>query len=540
MVHSNTQRCRRNTNNAKQRHAAPSAPWPWIDIDDHVELYSEAKEPWTCPHPPGYCVDCWKLYPQSLFPNWTKEQVDRSGMKTRAISTGNCIMHRIDVKDNGDFSDPGYRVVQQNEEFWQVLQRNRRGKDVRLRALFVENLTEPVLQMLGTWYNVEPFFWTSSINWIPSRYQENICLREGDHITVTLSFPRAHQWDGLSKLKRTDTVEEIDTQSPLPIQFTSPEHGVLANHSLILDLLSVHLIRNVRTSTIISYQPPPYKGSPSTSASSLHSRVYLAGKSVYWKKLFTASKDPTFVLLTILWYALYAWDHSLELLWEHISHLEMNVINSNNIKFTHELHKIRAYLLHYVSLLKDFKKTVKFVEASPNPAMDAPERASERALSRQLLKKECDHLLAHIDRLCSSQMFWDKRLTNIMHLAFSNVNIDDSKHMKKLTEASVRDSAAMKQVSYLAMVFLPASFVAAVFGMNIKEMDSNTNGTLLHYVAATLPLTLVTIWIIIALQGRWVDEKGDHLGVMSRLSWPMLYIRQWVPSVGREMKKNEK
>lgn len=95
----------------------------------------------------------------------------------------------------------------------------------------------------------------------------------------------------------------------------------------------------------------------------------------------------------------------------------MNVINSNNITFTHELYKIRAYLLHYVSLLEDFKKTVRFVEASPNPAMDAPERASERALSRELLKKECDQLVAHIDRLCSSQRFWDKRLTNVMHLA---------------------------------------------------------------------------------------------------------------------------
>jgi hypothetical protein len=32
--------------------------------------------------------------------------------------------------------------------------------------------------------------------------------------------------------------------------------------------------------------------------------------------------------------------------------------------------------------------------------------------------------------------------------------------MQRMTEAAVRDSEAMKQISYLTMVFLPASFVA--------------------------------------------------------------------------------
>jgi len=32
--------------------------------------------------------------------------------------------------------------------------------------------------------------------------------------------------------------------------------------------------------------------------------------------------------------------------------------------------------------------------------------------------------------------------------------------MKTMTEATVRDSEAMKRISYLTMVFLPASFVA--------------------------------------------------------------------------------
>jgi predicted cobalt transporter CbtA len=127
--------------------------------------------------------------------------------------------------------------------------------------------------------------------------------------------------------------------------------------------------------------------------------------------------------------------------------------------------------------------------------------------------------------------------------------------MKKLTEASVRDSAAMKQIAYLTMVFLPASFVAvsfvsvnsffsvkftmaqAVLGMNVKEIAPDPDSesgvdtlptTLAQYFAVTIPLTLLTMWFIIALQGRWTDEHGKDKTLISRLSWPMVYIqRAW-------------
>jgi len=66
-----------------------------------------------------------------------------------------------------------------------------------VRSLFVDDLTPSVLRMLGTKYvlllarlltlmdlmyryNIEPFFFTSSINRIPSRYQEAFSHGKGD------------------------------------------------------------------------------------------------------------------------------------------------------------------------------------------------------------------------------------------------------------------------------------------------------------------------------------------------------------------------
>lgn len=103
-------------------------------------------------------------------------------------------------------------------------------------------------------YKVEPFFWSSSVNWIPSRYQDDLRLGEGDRksdvhfvhteqvfelsldITITLSFPRAMKWEAqyhlpISQIMRVNTTislssaqsthpseEVIDTQRPLAIR----------------------------------------------------------------------------------------------------------------------------------------------------------------------------------------------------------------------------------------------------------------------------------------------------------------------------------
>lgn len=75
------------------------------------------------------------------------------------------------------------------------------------------------------------------------------------------------------------------------------------------------MIRDKEGSTILSYHVP----SGTTSAEQLHSRVALAGESVYWQNIFQKSDDPTLVLITIFWYALYAWDESIALLWDYIS-----------------------------------------------------------------------------------------------------------------------------------------------------------------------------------------------------------------------------
>ncbi|KAJ7164984.1 hypothetical protein C8R46DRAFT_1097786 [Mycena filopes] len=520
------------------RHNGPSAPWPWINLHDPIDAEQLASPANPVPDPCDHKTcdgACWKGYPQSRFPNWTPAQVRRSRIH-RAITDYNkaepSTIHHVDVDLNGFFTDSGKVVTNDNtkEELWNTLINEKRPDNIRVRALFIEHLTGPVLMMLGAKYNIEPFFFSSSLGWIPSRYEEEVRPKQGDHITITLTFLRTMDHPGASSLHTfpSDSASStmtshyepladqvIDTQAPLFLHSS--------DHYLILDLLAVHLIRGVDGNTIISYHN---SDADTTSATYLHERIRFAGQSVYWQSIFQKSPDPTFVLLTFIWHAMYAWDESLELLYSHICYIETQVINTSDLLLTRELHIIRAHHLHYSALLEDFRKAVAFVRDTPNPAMDALSE-QERAFSRGLLERECNNLLGEIDRLELGRSMQDKRLKNVMNLVFSSVNIGDSKRMQQLTEA------AMKQIAYLSMVFLPASFVAAIFGMNVREFSSETLGSLAHYFATALPLTVLTVWVVMTFQSKHL--LGQDTTLWMRLFWPVSIVRQKL----RERRDNE-
>ncbi|KAH7929174.1 hypothetical protein BV22DRAFT_1125947 [Leucogyrophana mollusca] len=529
----------------RYRHAEPSGPWPWVDfnadldtVDPGVEsspptnsdLGSVNIESATSEEIPD---ERWKEYPQNLFPNWTTEQVKRSKILTSSPDTEDCCTYRVDVLSNGTFKDcPLPKGKHNKEDTWKLVQA-KRPEDIRVRVLFVDHLPRSIIQMLGTHYNIEPFFFSSSVNWIPSQYQEDLQPRKGDHITITLPFIRAIR----NPISTTETLpvggplKSIDTQASLPLSST--------DHVLLTDLIAIHMVRSVSSSTILSYHPGVC--SERTSARLLHSLILRVSQSVYWDKIFRASNDPTFVLVAILWYALYSWDEAFEKMYEHINWLESRVINTNETYLTRDLHILQAHLLHYTSLLEEFRHSVTFVMDTPNPAMETCQE-KERLNSQRLMKRECDNLAFEIARLEGRRKMQSNRLKNAMDLAFAKVNIDeskhmrelteaavqDSKHMRKLTEAAVRDSDAMKQISYLTMVFLPASFTAALFGMNVKEIQPGSLETLTNYVGVAIGLTVLTIWLVFAVQvGHPVHENGESSGLFAeRLWWPIFLLKR--------------
>jgi Mg2+ and Co2+ transporter CorA len=150
------------------------------------------------------------------------------------------------------------------------------------------------------------------------------------------------------------------------------------------------------------------------------------------------------------------------------SHLDLpqeaRVINTNNVALTYELHVIRAHLLHYKSLLRDLRKSVEFVRGTVNPAMESDDiDDAVRNSDNELLERECENIFLEVDRLTLSRQTLDDRVQNVQNLVGHESKSTFMLQMTKIkvyATINIDDSRAMKRLSYITMIFLPATFLA--------------------------------------------------------------------------------
>jgi hypothetical protein len=83
---------------------------------------------------------------------------------------------------------------------------------------------------------------------------------------------------------------------------------------------------------------------------------------------------------------------------------------------TQQLHVVRANLLHYESLLEDFRKTVVFIAETPNPMLENLDTPETIAFVKDLMRRESANLLDEIARLEQNREMQDHRLKNAMNL----------------------------------------------------------------------------------------------------------------------------
>lgn len=101
------------------RHAAPSGPWPWQDLDDIIPTSTSTDT--SSSHTRQSSTPRWLDYPESLFPNWKTDQVDRSKMKEVLAESKETLIYHVDVATDGQFSNQGCHTVNDEEQFNQAM-----------------------------------------------------------------------------------------------------------------------------------------------------------------------------------------------------------------------------------------------------------------------------------------------------------------------------------------------------------------------------------------------------------------------------------
>ena len=110
-----------------------------------------------------------------------------------------------------------------------------------------------------------------------------------------------------------------------------------------------------------------------------------------------------------------------------------------------------------------------------------------------------------------------KRLHNELQLEFNQVTQYDSRTAVEISQATRADSAAMKTIAALTLVFLPPTFICAIFSMSFFSFDRDlgwaVSGQFWVYWVCALPMTALTSVIYFYWQknlySKFVEEDID-------------------------------
>ncbi|KAF2789724.1 hypothetical protein K505DRAFT_188783, partial [Melanomma pulvis-pyrius CBS 109.77] len=161
------------------------------------------------------------------------------------------------------------------------------------------------------------------------------------------------------------------------------------------------------------------------------------------------------------------------------------------------LHEVARHLIHSNETLDVAVDTMKSIRRMIE-ATQRNENEPAHVSGRSRLNEFCEEM-KRIKRRSESL---GERLKNEINLAFNLVAQRDSQIMVQLSGISRRDNSNMRSVAMVGLIYLPATFVTGLFGMNFFQFCGNpgdetwkVSDKVYLYWAVTVPLTLATILV---------------------------------------------
>lgn len=161
------------------------------------------------------------------------------------------------------------------------------------------------------------------------------------------------------------------------------------------------------------------------------------------------------------------------------------------------LHDIGRHVIHVVESLGLSIKTIHHMMKHHEEiaAALAINGNQIRRVRQRLLSQE--YLLDGVRYRCNATK---ERLAEEVRLTFNMIAQYDSTTAVKIGQAAQRDSSAMRTIAIMTLIFLPGTFISAMFGMQFFDYD-NTAGTMSVskkfwiYWVFTIPITAITLLV---------------------------------------------
>lgn len=80
--------------------------------------------------------------------------------------------------------------------------------------------------------------------------------------------------------------------------------------------------------------------------------------------------------------------------------------------------------------------------------------------------------------------------------------------------------------------------VQTVFGMNVTELNDGSKPNVARYLELAIPLTAVTIWIIVSLQSKAHLDDADP-SMWSQIWWPVTSLMDLFTHVLRRPRRGD-
>lgn len=161
------------------------------------------------------------------------------------------------------------------------------------------------------------------------------------------------------------------------------------------------------------------------------------------------------------------------------------------------LHDLARHSVHFLETFQLAIKTISDIlrdHAALSHTPPLTDTASTPAPGVRDKLRFFENMLENLQQRASSN---HQRLHNEIQLTFNLVTQYDAKVSLQLSSAMKADGAAMKALTLLASMFLPATFICALFSMSFFSYDPETGWMMASkiwvYFAFAVPTTLLTI-----------------------------------------------